>query len=71
MRKCADKSAKLWGEEMTKVAKVCLVLVILAAITAILHLTGEITSREPAWVYWIFLVASLIAGIWLLIKLRK
>jgi len=56
---------------MTKVAKVCLVLVILAAITAILHLTGEITSREPAWVYWIFLVASLIAGIWLLIKLRK
>jgi hypothetical protein len=56
---------------MTKVAKVCIVAAALVAITAILHLTDLVASHEPMWVYWTFLAASIIAGIWLIIKLRS
>jgi hypothetical protein len=55
---------------MTKVAKVCIVLAVMAAITAILHLTGVLSSREPTWVYWLFLIASAAALVWLIAKLR-
>lgn len=55
---------------MTKVAKVCIVLAVMAAITALLHLTGMIFSREPMWIYWLLLIASVAALVWLIAKLR-
>lgn len=56
---------------MSKVAKSIVVLMTLVAITAILHLTDMVASHEPMWVYWTFLAASVVAGIWLIIKLRR
>ena len=56
---------------MSKVTKFVIVLVVLVAITAILHLTDMVASHEPMWVYWTFLAASAIAGFWLIIKLRR
>lgn len=56
---------------MTKVAKVVVVLVILVIMTAILHLTGVVASREPYWIYWTLLAVGVAAGIWLVVKLRK
>lgn len=56
---------------MSKAAKFIAVLAALVAITAILHLTDMVGSHEPMWVYWTFLAASAIAGIWLIIKLRR
>lgn len=55
---------------MTKVAKVCIVVAIVVAITALLHLAGAVSSREPMWVYWLLLIASAVALVWLTAKLR-
>ena len=54
-----------------RASKFIVLLVIVVAIVAILHLTDVIASHEPTWVYWTFLVASIIAGGWLIIKLRR
>jgi hypothetical protein len=56
---------------MSKVAKSVVVLMVVVAITAILHLTDMVASHEPMWVYLTFLAASVVAGIWLIIKLRR
>jgi hypothetical protein len=54
-----------------KASKFIILLVIIVAIVAILHLTDVVASHEPIWVYWTFLAASVIAGVWLIIKLRR
>jgi hypothetical protein len=54
-----------------KASKFVTLLVIIVTIVAILHLTGVIASHEPMWIYWTFLAASIIAGVWLIIKLRR
>jgi hypothetical protein len=56
---------------MMKVAKFVTLLVILVGITAILHLTDQVASHEPMWVYWTFLAASIVAGVWLINNLRR
>lgn len=53
-----------------KASKFVILLVIVVATVAILHLTDLVSSHQPMWVYWIFLAASIIAGVWLIIKLR-
>lgn len=55
---------------MTKVAKAIIALVTVTAITAVLHLTGELSSKTPIWVYWVLLIASAAALAWLIVKLR-
>ena len=53
-----------------KASKFIVLLVIVVAIAAILHLTEVVASHEPLWVHWTFLTASIIASVWLIIKLR-
>ena len=54
-----------------KASKFIFLLVIIVAIVAILHLTDIVASHEPMWVSWTFLAASIVAGVWLIIKLRR
>ena len=54
-----------------KASKFIILLVIIVTIVAILHLTDVVASYEPMWVSWAFLAASMIAGVWLIIKLRR
>lgn len=54
-----------------KASKFIILLVIIGAIVAILHLTDIVASREPMWIYWTFLAASIVAGVWLIITLRR
>lgn len=54
-----------------KASKFIVILIIVVAIAAILHLTDVVASHEPTWVYWTFLAASIIASVWLIIKLRR